>query len=52
VIVEDENPLQDIRKNPEEEYFKLSVLALKMDFNEKQPDFIFQISSKKLFKKC
>jgi hypothetical protein len=40
------------RKHPEEEYFRLSVLAVKMLMNEENQDYIFDISAKKLFKEC
>lgn len=39
-------------RDPEEEYFRLSVLSLKMQYNEVDKDFVFQIGSKKLFKQC
>ena len=39
-------------RDPEEEYFRLSVLSLKMQFNDLDRDFVFQVSSKKLFKAC
>jgi hypothetical protein len=41
-----------MRRDPEEEYFRLSVLSLKMQYNERDQDFLFQISSTELFRKC
>ena len=35
---------QDSRKDPEEEYFRLSCLALKIIYNEQDTDFIFTVS--------
>ena len=43
---------EELRRDPEEEYFRLSVLSLKMLYNELERDWIFQISSKKMFKRC
>lgn len=37
---------------PEEEYFRLSVLSLKMTYQEIDKDFVFMISSKRLFQEC
>lgn len=31
----------ETRRDPEEEYFRLSVLSLKMQYNEKDLDFVF-----------
>jgi Fe-S cluster biosynthesis and repair protein YggX len=45
-------PDEEIRKDPEEEYFRLSVLALKVLYNEKDNDFVFEVSPGKLFKKA
>lgn len=45
-------PSHNELRDPEEEYFRLSVLSLKMQYNDIDKDFVFQISSKKLFKQC
>lgn len=45
-------PDDEIRKDPEEEYFRLAVLALKVLYNEKDNDFVFEVSPGKLFKKA
>ena len=37
---------------PEEEYFRLSVLSLKMQYQEIDRDFVFQMSSKRLYEQC
>lgn len=42
----------DMRKDPEEEYFRLAVLALKVLYNEKDNDFVFEVSPGKLYKKA
>lgn len=42
----------DVRKDPEEEYFRLAVLALKVLYNEKDNDFVFEVSPGKLYKKA
>ena len=36
---------KDSRKDPEEEYFRLSCLALKIIYNEQDTDFVFTVSS-------
>lgn len=43
---------EDSRKDPEEEYFRLAVLALKVLYNEKDNDFVFEVSPGKLYKKA
>lgn len=43
---------QDARKDPEEEYFRLSCLALKIIYNEQDTDFVFTVSPGKLYAKC
>jgi len=43
---------QDSRKDPEEEYFRLSCLALKIIYNEQDTDFVFTVSPGKLYQKC
>jgi len=43
---------EELRRDPEEEYFRLSVLSLKMQYNELDRDLIFPNSSKKMFKRC
>ena len=54
---------KDSRKDPEEEYFRLSCLALKIIYNEQDTDFVFTVSSRsclsivqvapgKLYQKC
>lgn len=43
---------EDARKDPEEEYFRLAVLALKVLYNEKDNDFVFEVSPGKLYKKA
>jgi len=43
---------EDMRKDPEEEYFRLAVLALKVLYNEKDNDFVFEVSPGKLYKKA
>ena len=35
---------KDSRKDPEEEYFRLSCLALKIIYNEQDTDFVFTVS--------
>lgn len=40
------------RIDPEEEYFRMSALSVKMQFTSVDPDFVFAISSKKLLKQC
>ena len=42
----------ELRRDPEEEYFRLSVLSLKMQYNERDTDFVFSISSTRLFRTC
>jgi len=42
----------DARKDPEEEYFRLSCLALKIIYNEQDTDFVFTVSPGKLYAKC
>lgn len=42
----------DARKDPEEEYFRLSCLALKIIYNEHDTDFVFTVSPGKLYVKC
>eukprot|EP00347_Sterkiella_histriomuscorum_P000956 403373885 len=39
------------RKNPEEEYFRLTVLSVKMLHNEKNQDYVIEVNPKKLYKK-
>jgi len=39
------------RKDPEEEYFRLTVLSVKMLHNEKHQDYVIEINPKRLFKK-
>ena len=41
-----------LRRDPEEEYFRLSVLSLKMQYNERDSDFFHQINSTDLYKLC
>ena len=36
-------------KDPEEEFFRMIVLSLKMLYNEKQPDTILKVNPKQLF---
>lgn len=43
---------QDARKDPEEEYFRLSCLALKIIYNEQDTDFVFTVAPGKLYAKC
>ena len=43
---------KDSRKDPEEEYFRLSCLALKIIYNEQDTDFVFTVSPGKLYQKC
>ena len=40
------------RKDPEEEYFRMSALSVKMQFTSVDPHFVFSVSSKKLFDQC
>jgi len=40
------------KKDPEEEYFKLAVLSLKMQYNERDTNFVIDITNHKLFKRC
>ena len=41
---------QDAKKDPEEEFFMLAVLALKMQHTENQDaEFIYQVDSQKFF---
>ena len=37
----DDTELVEIRRDPEEEYFRLSVLSLKMQYNERDVDYVF-----------
>ena len=39
-------------RDPEEEYFRLSVLSLKMQYHDLDNDFVILDSSKKLYKEC
>lgn len=43
---------KDSRKDPEEEYFRLSCLALKIIYNEQDTDFVFTVAPGKLYQKC
>ena len=43
----------EARREPEEEFFMLSVLALKMTHTEEYPtisDYVYEISAQKLYK--
>ena len=39
-------------KDPEEEYFRLSCLALKIIYDERDCDFLFSVTPGKLYAKC
>ena len=43
---------KETRKDPEEEYFKLAVLAIKTKKHYEDPDNIIEVCSWKLFKKA
>ena len=51
-IQADANPSEDLKRDPEEEYFRLSVLSLKLQYDEKDPNFVVRVSAKKLFSRC
>ena len=38
------------RKDPEEEYFRLTLLSIRMVLNEKDSSFTNQVNAKRLFK--
>ena len=48
VIMEGDGPIKD----PEEEYFRLSCLALKIIYDERDSDFQFSVTPAKLYRKC
>jgi hypothetical protein len=48
----DADPSQEQKRDPEEEYFRLSVLSLKLQYDEKDPNFAVRVSAKKLYKRC
>ena len=39
-------------RDPEEEYFRLSILSVKMQMNERDCDVVYGVSSNELFRKC
>jgi len=42
--------LPELRRDPQEEYFKLAILSLKMIHTEKEEaEYIYEINSEKLF---
>ena len=46
--MEADGPIED----PEEEYFRLSCLALKIIYDERDCDFAFSVTPAKLYSKC
>lgn len=40
------------RRNPEEEYFRLCCLALKISYIENDSEFYFSVPPEKLFQRC
>ena len=40
------------RKDPEEEFFRLTCLSIKIKFNYSDPDFMYDIGSETLYKKA
>jgi hypothetical protein len=40
------------RKDPEEEFFRLTCLSIKIKFNQSDPDFMYDIGSETLYRKC
>ena len=46
----DSEVLPELRRDPQEEYFKLAILSLKMIHTEKEEaEYIYEINSEKLF---
>lgn len=46
-----ENVISELRRDPQEEFFKLAILSLKMIHTEKEEaEYIYEISSEMLFK--
>jgi len=40
------------KKNPEEEYFRLAVLAVKMCRNEDNPEFVIEVNPEMLYNRA
>ena len=48
----DTNPSEDLKRDPEEEFFRLSVLCLKLQYDERDSNFAVRVSAKKLYSRC
>jgi len=45
-----ERPVSALESNPEEEYFRLLILSIKILHSEKDPEFGVEVNMRKMFK--